>query len=102
MSTSPVFEWLSSEIAKRTTCGLPQSRGTVRLALKDAGLEPRTLNKEQALVIVERLLPRELELRGVSNASALCAELGQALQKLKLEPAGPESAESIFSRLGRK
>ena len=68
MSSSPLFDWLCDEISKRTTLGLLQSRGTVRLALKDAGIELRTLNKTQALVIVERVLPHELQLRGVGNA----------------------------------
>jgi hypothetical protein len=82
--------------------GLPQSRGTVRLALKDAGIELRTLNKSQALVLVERVLPHELQLRGVANAPALCAEICESLRTLRLEQASPETAEAIFARLGQK
>jgi hypothetical protein len=102
MSTSPLFEWLSSELTQRTTLELLQSRGTVRLALKNAGLEPRTLNQEQALVLIERVLPHELKVRGIADADAVCGALSQALRKLQSQPAGPESAESIFSRLARK
>jgi phosphoribosylamine-glycine ligase len=101
VSSSPLFEWLCSEIATRTTLGLPQSRGTVRLALKDAGIELRTLNKGQALVIIDRVLPHELQLRGVGNAATLCAGISQALRALTLQQTGPDSAEAIFERLGR-
>ena len=82
--------------------GLPQTRGTVRLALKDAGIELRTLNKTQAMVLVERVLPHELQLRGVANAPALCAGICQSLGTLWHEQATPETAEAIFARLGRK
>ena len=101
MSTSPIFEWLCGKLTERTKFDLLQSRGTVRLALKDAGLEPRTLDKVQTLVLLERVMPHELKVRGIPDASALCGELSQALQKHRFEAAAPQSAESIFSRLGR-
>jgi hypothetical protein len=102
MSTSPIFEWLCTELVRRGPLDLPQSRGTVRLALKDAGLEPRTLTKDQTFVIIERVLPHELQVRGVANAVSLCTGLGQALRALKVEQTVPESAETIFARFGRK
>jgi hypothetical protein len=102
MSGSPIFEWLCDEISGRTTLGPLQSRGTVRLALKEAGLEPRTISKAQALVIVERLLPRMLQVRGVANFTEICTKVGHALRLLKEQQAGPESAEAIFARLGKK
>jgi hypothetical protein len=102
MSTSPVFEWLCTELATRTGFDALKSRGTLRLALQSAGVEPRTLSKEHALVVVERVLPRELGLRGVANAPAVCTELALALRLMTFAKAGPESADAAFARLGRR
>ena len=102
MSHSPVFEWLSEELARRSSLTLLQSRGTVRIALQSAGLEARTLKKEPALVVVERVLPRELTVRGIANAPTVCMELALALRLMTFTSTGPESPETAFARLGRK
>ena len=102
MSSSYLFEWLCAELGKRTELGLPQSRGTVRLALKSAGIELRTLDKRQVLVLVERVLPHELQVRGVGDAAVLCAAISSSLRALQLPTVVPEAAEAIFARLGRK
>lgn len=102
MSHSPVFEWLSEELARRSSLTLMQSRGTVRIALQSAGLESRTLKKEPALVVVERILPRELTARGVANAPTVCMEIAAALRSMTFTSTGPESPDAAFARLGRK
>jgi hypothetical protein len=100
--TSPVFEWVGEELAKRTGVAALQARGTLRLALQTAGLEPRTLDKEQMLVVLERVLGPQLELRRVANAATICREIALALQLMTFSKTGPESAERAFARLGRK
>jgi hypothetical protein len=102
MSTSPVFEWLCAELSKRTSVEALQTRGTLRFTLQRAGLEPRTLSKVEALVVVERLLARELEARRIANAASVCIEIALALKPMTFPDAGPESAETAFARLVRK
>jgi hypothetical protein len=102
MSTSPVFEWLCTEIGTRTGFDVLKSRGTLRLALHGAGLEPRTLTKEQAELVVARVLPGELKLRGFADAEQRCLMIGAALKLARFTKVVPESAESTFARLGRK
>jgi len=79
-----------------------KSRGTVRLALQNAGLEPRTLTKEQAEVLLSRVLPQELKLRGIADATVQCTQMAMALKRLRFERTAPESAEAAFARFGRK
>jgi hypothetical protein len=81
---------------------LLQSRGTVRIALQSAGLEARTLKKEPAIVVVERVLARELTVRGIANAASMCTELALALRLMHFTETGPEPADTAFARLGRK
>jgi hypothetical protein len=102
MSASPVFEWLCGELSKRTSIEMLQARGLVRFVLQRAGVEPRTLSKVEALVVVERLLPRELDTRRVANGATVCNEIVLVLKSTTFTDAGPESAESAFARLGRK
>lgn len=102
MSTSPVFEWLATEMAARTHQDALQSRGTLRLALHNAGIEVRSFSKDEAFVVIGRLLPGELKLRGFSNAQAICAQLEAALRVMTFARTGHESAEAAFARLGRR
>ena len=54
-------------------------------------------------VVLERVLPIELEKRGIEDASDLCRELGRRVLVLPTDPiaAETESPESIFQRLGK-
>ena len=101
MNTSPVFDWLCAELSMLTGFDALKSRGTLRLALQGAGVEPRTLTKAQAEVVVARVLPQELKLRGVANADTRCIHLGTSLRLMSFAQTGPESAESAFARFGR-
>jgi hypothetical protein len=102
VSHSPIFEWLSEELARRSSLTLLQSRGTIRIALDNAGVEARTLRMGPALVVVERILPRELTVRGIANAATMCTELALALRSATFTTTGPEPADTAFERLGRK
>ena len=47
MAGSSAFEWLCTALEESTTLERLEARGTVRIALKEAGLEPRTVAFEQ-------------------------------------------------------
>jgi hypothetical protein len=102
VSTSPVFEWLATELEQHTGLDALKSRGTLRLALHGAGLEPRTLTKEQAAVVIAKILPGELKLRGFVSGPNICMHLAAALRLMAFSSSGPEAAETAFARLGRK
>jgi len=96
-----LFDFLAEKLDERTALDRLASRGTLRLALKSAGLEPRALTVEQLRVICQRVLPGELASRGVPNAETVCNALIQDLAS-DAAPAGGAAAsvESVFSRLG--
>lgn len=102
MNTSSVFEWLAGELSTRTGLEALQSRGTLRLALHNAGIEVRSFTKEEALVVIARVLPGELKLRGITNAVTICMQLDAALRVMTFARTGQESAETAFARLGRR
>ncbi len=102
MAVSAVFEWTSSELERRTRLSRLEARGTVRLLLKDAGLEPASVNPSQMDVVLRRLLPNALKARGVDDAeqvaTTLATGLADAAARGQLEAS--ESAYEVFERLG--
>jgi hypothetical protein len=102
MSNGAIFDWLCQELERASSLSRIEARGTVRIALKHAGLEPRTLTEEQLAVVLERVLPAELAARAVDDGEGLCARLLTSLRT-----AGPDLAarradapEDVFRRLG--
>ena len=102
MAGSSAFEWLCTALEESTTLERLEARGTVRIALKDAGLEPRTVTPSELKVVVQKILPRELRQRGVAGEAALCDRLVSGLQVLESQPSAPaaDTPDAIFRRLG--
>ena len=99
MNESQVFEHTCNELAQATSFDNLSARGTVRLALKTAGLDPREVTTAQMLVVVKRLLPGELKARGVKDADALCSAIAGRIAGVAPEAQG-QSVEDVFRRLG--
>ena len=98
-----LFEFVAAELKKRSDLEDLEARGTVRLALKSSGLMAREVTKEQMVVILDQVMPRELRVRGVENPEGVCRELSQAVKGF--EDGNGESAgaspEEVFRRLSR-
>lgn len=99
MADSAAFELICTTLERRTELDRLQARGTVRLALREAGLDARAATVEQMRVVVDRVLPRELEARGVADADGLCADLVVGLDDV-VDEAPAETPETVFQRLG--
>ena len=94
-----LFEWLSGEIERGTLLDRLAARGTVRLALREAGLEPGSLDARQLAVVLERVLPAKLSSSGIADGAVFCAGLAARIPA-QAARAGAESPETIFGRLG--
>nr|MDJ0853233.1 hypothetical protein [Myxococcota bacterium] len=80
--------------------GRLEARGTVRLALKEAGLDVRSVTRSQMVVVVERVLPQALSSRGVQDFDELCKEWKARLSALQTRST-PDTPDLVFERLGR-
>ena len=97
MADSKAFVWVSSEVAATTALSEIEARGTVRLALREAGLEARDVDATQMRVVLERVLPNLLASRGISDAGAICSAI---LPRLPRDPeTSSESPARVFERL---
>jgi hypothetical protein len=93
--SSPVFERVSEVLEKRTGMSRLESRGTLRIALKQAGLESNHVNREQMLVVIDKVLPQELLDRGVDDAHEVC----EFIERLAKSEASDGSADSAGDRI---
>jgi len=79
-----------------------EARGTLRLAVKEAGLDVQNLTVPQLQAVFEKLMPQELEARGVADAAATCKAvmkgIAGAASTADLETSN--SPDDIFKRLG--
>jgi len=101
VSEAAAFDWLCTELESRSSLDRLEARGTVRLALKQSGLDVHSVNAEQMLIVIERVLPEELRVRGVEGVDQLCRQLMQSLAGEDLAVSSTEqSPDEIFRRLG--
>ena len=101
MVESPVFDWMSNALEEVTPWNALSARGTVRLALKKAGLDPRSVNKVEMIVVVDRLLERELAVRGIEDAAQVCRDLRSRLETESFGSGAhqPVRPEEVFRRV---
>jgi hypothetical protein len=100
MSETNPFEFVCGEIERATSLTSLEARGTVRIALKSAGIEARTATPAQLKVILEKLIPGELKKRGCDDADGLCKSINTKLAGQKFDASSAESPEAVFARLG--
>lgn len=94
------FDWLCDQLAARTGFSRLESRGTVRIALKQAGLEATTLTARQLDVLLRRVLAAELTPRGVADAQIICDDIASKAKAMNFALPS-DSPEGAFGRLGK-
>ena len=98
MADSKAFEFVCGEIERDTSLDRLEARGTVRLALRDAGLDPRTVRPNEMAILLEKALPGLLQARGVEDGARRCEAIRRGLAGISADTAR-ESPEDIFRRL---
>lgn len=97
-----LFDIAADQLGANTEMDRLAARGTLRLALKQAGLDPQSLTVAQLRAVFEKLMPGELEARGVSDAAATCSavmdQVANAASSADLDASN--SPDEIFKRLG--
>jgi hypothetical protein len=97
-----LFDLAAEKLESRTDMDRLAARGTLRIALKEAGLDAQKLTVPQLRAVFEKLMPKELDARGVSDAAATCQaamnEITSAADSVGI--ASSTSADDVFKRLG--
>ena len=99
MADSAAFEFACSQLEARTSLDRLAARGTVRIALKQAGLEASRITPEQMAVVAQKILPTELGSRGIDGVEELCQAIVSGLRSVANGPVS-ETPDAVFKRLG--
>lgn len=96
-----LFDVAADRLEHHTSLDRLAARGTLRIALKIAGLTAKSVTAKQLCVVFEKVMPEELKLRGVSNTVVVCTEV---IEDLMNSPASSEAAaeteiDAVFDRL---
>lgn len=99
MADAPCFDLACDVLESESSLDRLEARGTVRLALKAAGLDSRGVTPDQMRVVVESVLPGELQARGVADGDRVCTALKGKLAGVQATNAA-DTPEAVFARLG--
>jgi hypothetical protein len=96
-----LFDFAANSLQQHSPFDRLEARGTLRIALKAAGLEPKNLTESQLQVVFEQVMPGELDSHGVSDVTAVCAAVIADLESVRggAEDAIATSPDDVFARL---
>ena len=94
-----VFDAAAASLQAHSELDKLEARGTLRLALKAAGLDTETLDLMQLNVVFHKVMPDELSNRGVSEAESVCEAVITDLKGMTFAETAT-SPEELFRKLG--
>ncbi len=96
-----LFDFAAERLEHHTGFSQLEARGTLRIALKVAGLDPNAVTVGQLCVVFEKVMPGELDSRGVSDVQDVCAAVLADLESAgdAAADASATSPDAIFRRL---
>jgi hypothetical protein len=100
MSQETPFDFVCSQIERATELSTLEARGTVRLALKAAGMDAKSVGVSQMRVVLDKVMPGELRNRGCADPERVCADIATQLGAKTFATPSGDSPETIFARLG--
>jgi len=98
-----LFDLAAEKLEQRSGMSQLEARGTLRIAVKSAGLNANGLTLEQLGVVFAKLMPGELEQRGVSDTAGVCVAVMADLGSTPAADAGAAATnpDDIFRRLAK-
>ena len=99
---SRVFERVAEELERLSRLSRLEARGTLRIALREAGFMPKSVSPRSMIVVLEKTLPPQLVKRGVREGASICYQIGILVREtMGMESSEGESSERVFARIGR-
>jgi hypothetical protein len=97
-----LFDAAAGFIEARSGLDRLESRGTLRITLKNAGLDPNKVTPAELRVVFEKRMPGELEKLGVADAETIAQAVWSEIARCpEAENAGSDgNVDGTFRRLG--
>jgi hypothetical protein len=102
VSTSAAFDRVAGRLSEWTPLDALAARGTVRILLKEAGLDAGSVAPQQMATAAKKLLGEALRSRGVPDADAVAARIVADLANVADDVSGRDTPERVFERLGAR
>ena len=99
MVSTAAFDHVCSSLESNSNFDRLEARGTVRIALKVAGLDAASVSPDQMLVVLKKVMPGELEARGLEDSTIISQLLAAGLDALD-SSAPSDTPDAVFARLG--
>lgn len=98
MADGPVFEFTAERLEALSNLDGLSARGTIRIALRDSGLDTKSVSRDQMEVVLDRVLPAMLESRGCEDPDDVCVKVTGELRVFKGAVAPSHAPESFVAR----
>jgi hypothetical protein len=96
---SDLFTSVADRLIQLSELGRLEARGTIRIAFKKAGVDVRNFGLDDLEAVLTKIMPRELEKRGCSDAGSICDAIMKSL-KGDVPKTAVRSKDEIMRRLG--
>ena len=98
-----LFDVAAQKLEQQTGFSQLEARGTLRIALKSAGLDPGSFTLDELRVVFGKLMPSELDQRGVEDTSGACAAVMRDLESASIAATDSSSStpDDVFRRLAK-
>jgi len=96
---SDTFTIVADRLCELSELDRLEARGTLRIALKKAGVDAKSLGREDLEATFAKIMPGELESRGCADAGAICDAIMKSLDGDTPE-SSTRSRDEIMRRLG--
>ncbi len=96
-----LFDLAAERLEHHTSLDRLEARGTLRLALKTAELNAKSVTAGALCMVFEMVMPDELEKRGVKDATVVCRAVIDDLvnSPALVELASSTDLDDIFARI---
>lgn len=88
---SPAFEVVCEALESLTKMTRSEARGTVRITLKQIGLDPTHVTRSEIAATLMTALPGVLEACRIEDAQQVCAEIARSLLASSSASPSPEA-----------
>jgi hypothetical protein len=94
------FDFAAERLEASTPFSRLEARGTLRIALRDAGLDA-SAGPEELAIVLRKVLPDELVKHGIEAGDGICENIARHLAQQAFDAAeGADSPEAVFQRIG--
>jgi hypothetical protein len=96
-----LFDYAAQKLEALTGLDRLEARGTLRIGLKEAGLDAKQLTLPQLQVLFDKVMPQQLELRAIDDAKSVCSAIIKEVRSADLTNDAPAfaSCDEVFDRL---